>query len=133
MNTLIGHIKNIQSSGAILLIDIEAYGQDFSAILINSGSQVSSYSIGQEVNIVFKETEVSLAKNLSGKISLRNRIQCIVQQIERGEILSKITLQFQNQTITSIITTRSVDAMQINVNEHIEAMIKANEIQLITM
>jgi molybdate transport system regulatory protein len=130
MNKLTGIITQIQQSGAILLVDVDVDGQGFSALLIESTTQPQWLQKGNTINLIFKETEVSLAKGLSGLISMRNRMMCIVQQVERGELLSKITLQFQQHTITSAITSRSADALQIAVGDEIEALVKANEISL---
>ena len=130
MNRITGQISQIQHSGAILLVDIDVDGHGFSAMLIESVTQPEWLQEGSEVDIVFKETEVALAKNLSGIISMRNRMKCRVQQIERGELLSKISLQFQKYTITSAITTRSVNALDLKVGDEVEALVKANEISL---
>lgn len=130
MNILTGIIAQIQQSGAILLVDVDVNGQSFSALLIESATRPDWLQKSNTIDLVFKETEVSLAKNLSGLISLRNRMQCKVIQVQRGELLSKITMQFQQQIITSAITTRAVDSLQIAVGDAIEAMVKSNEISL---
>ena len=130
MNKLSGIISKIQQSGAILLVDVDVDGHGFSAMLIESATQPEWLVAEKTVDIVFKETEVSLAKNLSGQISMRNRMKCIVQQIERGELLSKISLKFQEYLITSAITTRSVDSLQLTIGDEVEALVKANEVSL---
>ena len=130
MNKLPGTITKIQQSGAILLVDIDVDGQGFSALLIESATQQDWLQKGNSIGMVFKETEVSLAKNLSGIISLRNRMKCKVLQIDRGELLSKISLQFLKYTITSAITTRSVYSLQLSIGDEVEALVKANEISL---
>jgi molybdate transport system regulatory protein len=130
MNKLTGIITQIQQSGAILLVDVDVDGHGFSALLIESATRPHWLKKGNTIDLVFKETEVSLAKNLTGNISMRNRMMCKVLQVERGELLSKITLQFQKLTITSAITTRAVDSLQISVDDEIEALVKANEISL---
>lgn len=130
MNILTGIITQIQQSGAILLVDVDVDGQNFSALLIESAARPEWLEKSNTIDLVFKETEVSLAKDLSGLISLRNRMQCQVLQVERGELLSKITMQFQKHTITSAITTRAVDSLQIIVGDSVEAMVKSNEVSL---
>lgn len=130
MNKLTGTIIGIQQSGAILLVDVEVSGHGFSSMLIESASQPDWLFQGNTINLVFKETEVSLAKNLSGIISMRNRMKCSVQQIERGELLSKIDLKFGDYLITSAITTRSVDSLDLKVGDEVEALVKANEVSL---
>ena len=130
MNKLPGTIIKIQQSGAILLVDVEVSGHGFSSMLIESASQPDWLFQGNSINLVFKETEVSLAKNLSGIISMRNRMKCSVQQIERGKLLSKIDLKFGDYMITSAITTRSVDSLDLKVGDEGEALVKANEVSL---
>jgi molybdate transport system regulatory protein len=130
MNILTGKITKIQQSGAILLVDVDVEGQGFSALLIESATPSNWLKESNTIDLVFKETEVSLAKGLSGLISLRNRMLCQVVKVERGELLSKISLQFQQHRITSAITTRAVDSLQIVVGDTVEALVKANEVSL---
>lgn len=130
MNKLPGTILKIQQSGAILLVDAEVEGHLFSAMLIESTSQPEWLKTGNEIELVFKETEVSLAKNLSGLISTRNRMKCTVQYIVRGELLSKVELKFQKFKITSAITTRSVILLDLKIEDEVEALVKANEVSL---
>jgi len=130
MNKLPGIITRIQQSGAILLVDVEVEQQMFSALLIESVQQPEWLVSGNNVDVVFKETEVSLAKNFSGQISMRNRMKCSVQAIDRGDLLSKIKLNFRNFTISSAITTRSVDSFILKIGDEVEALVKANEVSL---
>ena len=130
MNKLPGTITNIQQSGAILLVDIRVADRLFSALLIESANQPEWVKIGETIDIVFKETEVSLAKNLSGQISLRNRMRCVVVKIDRGELLSRVFLKFQEYTLSSAITTRSVDSLNLNIGDEVEALVKSNEVSL---
>lgn len=133
MNSIHGTIINIQQSGGILLADIDIGNYTVSAMLISSVNGDSWITKGKQVNVVFKETEVSLAKNLSGKISLRNRFKCTVKDIENGQILSKIVLSFGQNQIVSVITTRSLLDLDIKSGDAIEALVKANEISLMTL
>jgi len=57
-------------------------------------------------------------------------MMCKVLKIDRGALLSTIKMQFQEFVITSAITTRAVDSLQIIIGEEIEALVKANEISL---
>ncbi|MDP3914437.1 MAG: TOBE domain-containing protein [Bacteroidota bacterium] len=130
MNKLAGKISKMQQSGAILLVDVDVDGHGFSAMLIESATQLAWLREGNTIDLIFKETEVSLAKNLSGMISMRNRMNCTVKHVERGELLSKISLQFLKYTITSAITSRSVDSLDLKVGDEVEALVKANEVSL---
>lgn len=113
-----------------MLVDADVNGQFFSTLLIESATPPGWLQVGNTIDLVFKETEVSLAKNLSGQISLRNRMACLILKIERGELLSRVFLKFQDYTLSSAITTRSVDSLNLNIGDEVEALVKANEVSL---
>ncbi len=112
------------------LVDVAVGDDVFTATLLETPETAAYLKVGNKVTLLFKETEVSLAKNLSGLISLRNRIPVTIRSIERGDILSAVTLDYAGQPLMSVITTRSIDRMQLAAGDAIEALIKANEIAL---
>ena len=57
-------------------------------------------------------------------------MKCLVQHIERGELLSKISLKFKGYMVTSAITTRSVELLDLKIGDEVEALVKANEVSL---
>ena len=117
-------------SGGIIMVDMEAAGLMITALLIDAPHNPVWLKQGNLVYAVFKETEVSIAKDFTGKISLRNKIPCRVNQVERGELMSIIHMTFMDYQIQSAITTRSVDLLDLKKNDEVTAMIKANEITL---
>jgi molybdate transport system regulatory protein len=130
MNKLKAKIVHIDSNNHLSLVDLAVGNDVISATLLETPAQADYLKIGNQVSILFKETEVSLAKNLSGLISLRNRLKATVTQIERGEILSAVTLAYQGNIIVSVITTRGMDTLQLEEGDEVEALIKANEVVL---
>ncbi len=131
MNQLRGRIVAIESNDHLSLVDVEIGGDTFSAMLLETPQSAPYLLIGNEVQVLFKETEVSLAKNLSGQISLRNRVHGTVRAIRSGAILSEVVLDYRGQALTSIITTRSVKRLNICEGDQVEALIKANEVSLL--
>lgn len=130
MNRLRGEISGIESNGHVSLVDVAVNGDTFVAILLEAPDSAPYLAVGNAVEVLFKETEVSLAKNLSGLISLRNRIPGVVQHIRKGEILSEVVLDCHGRTVTSIITSRSIVRLDIKEGDEVEALIKANEVAL---
>jgi molybdopterin-binding protein len=57
-------------------------------------------------------------------------MKCTVLQIDRGELLSKVSLQFQKYKLISAITTRSVNSLDLKIGDEVEALVKANEVSL---
>ena len=118
------------NSDGIIMVDMIAAGLTMTALLIDTPHNPDWLKQGNLIYAVFKETEVSIAKDFSGKISLRNKIPCRVSHVERGELMSIIHMTFMNYKIQSAITTRSVDSLDLRKDDEVTAMIKANEITL---
>lgn len=127
MNRLEGHIAAIQSNGHLSLLDVAIGADTFTAILLETPESSPYLKVGAAVDLLFKETEVSLARNLTGLISLRNRFSVTVTGIVRGEIMSEVTMDYKGKRVSSIITTRAVDRLGLAVGENVEALVKANE------
>lgn len=130
MNQLRGRITAIETNGYLALVDVAVGADSFAAILMETPASAPYLAVGREVRVLFKETEVSLAKNLSGLLSLRNRLQGKVFDIRGGAILSEVMLDYQGQCITSIITSRAVERLGLRAGDEVEALIKANEVSL---
>lgn len=130
MNRLRGHIASVQSNGHLSLVDVAVGADTFTATLLET-PETSPYLVsGTEVELLFKETEVSLAKNLTGLISLRNRFPAVVTAITRGEIMSEVALDYQGHPLSSVVTTRAVERLGLAVGDAVEALVKANEMSL---
>ncbi|HCA27327.1 MAG TPA: tobe domain protein [Betaproteobacteria bacterium] len=130
MNRLPGVIAAVETSGHISLVDVDADGGRFTAAAVGTAENMGYLQPGKAVTLLFKETEVSLAKQLSGMISLRNRFPSRIKALERGNILSKITLDYHGREIVSVITTRSVQRLELEIGDAVEGLVKANEMTL---
>jgi molybdate transport system regulatory protein len=128
VNRLRGTISAVESAGHVRLVDVNVNGTTFSAILLETAERLHP---GATVTLVFKETEVSLAKNLSGLISLRNRLPAQVRTVEKGQVLAKVTLDYQGINVVSIITTRSAERLDLKAGDAVEALVKANEMTIL--
>jgi molybdate transport system regulatory protein len=130
MNKLRGRITGIESNDHVSLVDVDVTGDSFTATLLETPEDSPYLAVGKQVDVLFKETEVSLAKGLAGLISLRNRVNATVKMVRSGVILSEVVLDYRGQRISSIITTRSIARLDIKVGDEVEAMVKANEVTL---
>ncbi len=130
MNRIEVIIKQVMHSGGIIMVDMEAGSLILTALLIDAPNHPGWLIPDNKIYAVFKETEVSIARDFSGKISLRNKIPCRVRMVEKGELLSIVHLAFMDIQIQSAITTRSVEMLDLKTGDEVTAMIKANEITL---
>ncbi|HJV52926.1 MAG TPA: TOBE domain-containing protein [Noviherbaspirillum sp.] len=127
MNRLPVTIVAVEVHGSIAIVDTAIGSHCFTATLVGASDEVAAWTAGMPATLLFKETEVSLAKSLTGLISMRNRIPALVRAIERGKLLTKVTLAFGDNLIESVITTRSSHALRLAVGDAVEGLVKANE------
>ena len=106
MNRLRGTVIAVQSAGRVALADVDVAGDTLSALVIETDSQAEYLRPGAPVLVLFQETEVSLAKNLTGLISLRNRLCARVKTVDRSGVLTRAVLDYRGHDVVAIITTR---------------------------
>jgi len=112
------------------MVDIDVDGDVFSSIVLETPGTAPYLKQGSSVTLLFKETEVSIGKDLSGLISLRNRFKATIKQIEKSDILTKLFLNYKGKEIISIISTRSARKLALAGGDEIEWLVKTNEVSL---
>lgn len=130
MNKLLGEITSITSSGNISLVEAKVDDVVLSAMIIGNTTNTHFLKIGNKVQLLFKESEVSIAKNFEGEISLRNRLIGQVLKIKNGIVFSEISFDFKGNRMVSLITTRSVERLGLEVGDEITGFVKSNEVIL---
>lgn len=130
MNKLRGRIVDIQSSDNISIVQVDVAGDILSSIILEGKAGPSNYKLNDRVTLLFKETEVGIAKDLTGMISLRNRFKATIKKIDKGHILAKVTLNYKEHTIESIISAQSASQMKLKDKEEVEWLVKTNEVTL---
>jgi molybdate transport system regulatory protein len=130
MNTLKGKIAEVKVHESLSLVRVEVNGQLFSAIVIDTPNTVDYLETGANINLIFKETEVILARGDKLNISLQNRFFGPVISVESGDLLSKVVVNAKQGAITSIITTNAVRQLEIEVGTEVTALVKTNEMML---
>ena len=63
-------------------------------------------------------------------INVRNQFKGKVSEIIRGDVVSEVDVQTPWGTVTSVITTRSVDDLGLTVGSEVVALIKSTEVSL---
>lgn len=130
MNQINATISLVATSDAVASVDLQIGDQAFTAVLIDAPEQSEWLQVGEEVTMLFKETEVAIGIAPIGLISLRNQLPCTITDIIEGKVLSTLTLDFQGIELQSVITRRSLNRLGLHVNKEVIALVKANEISL---
>ena len=66
-------------------------------------------------------------------INVRNQFKGKVRAINRGEVLSEVDVETAWGTVSSAITTRSIDELQLKVGSDVIALVKATEVSIATL
>lgn len=64
------------------------------------------------------------------KISARNQMKGKVVDIEKGDLVAKVKIQIEPATITAVITTEAVEALDIKKNDNVMGIVKATEVMI---
>jgi molybdopterin-binding protein len=130
MNRLKGKIELINSHDELLLVELNVQKTKIIAIIIGNNDGYSYLEIGNEIAILFKETEVIILSDKTLNISIQNKLTCTIDSINKGQLLSQVNLNFNGVTLSSIITTTSVENLNLKPLDTVTALIKTNEIIL---
>jgi molybdate transport system regulatory protein len=129
MNILPGIIEETKTQGNLTLVKVMVADIPFTSIVIETPESAPYLKSGTPVKVIFKETEVIIGKH-SEVISLQNRIPARITEINSGELLTQLSLEYQSYSINSIITTNAVRQLQLEPGNEVIAMVKTNEIML---
>ncbi len=127
---MIGTIVELRTEGQMSLVSIKVGSHLISSIVLETPASASYLANRGQVNVLFKETEVILAKGPVEGISVQNKLPGKIVEIESAVLLSRVTIDIGTDKIVSIITTKGASQLNLKVNDEIVAMIKTNEITL---
>lgn len=131
MNKLEGQITDIKVSGGLSIVTVILMGDiAVQSIIIETPDSAAYLKQGNPINVIFKETEVILAKGETNHLSLQNKIEGTVRNIYKGELLTEVMIETVPGHITAIVSREAFDAMDVKTNERVTAMIKQNEVML---
>lgn len=130
MNTFTGTIQLIETYQSLSLVRVKVHTTLFSAVVLETPDTVSYLKDKNTVHVLFKETEVVIGKGTDHALSMQNKIVGKVSKIEKGKLLSKITLCTAIGILVAIITSNALKQLNLREDEYVTALIKTNQIML---
>ncbi|GHD57058.1 TOBE domain-containing protein [Jeongeupia chitinilytica] len=131
MNRIPATLTRVEHGAGMTLIEAEAAARSGLPLVATIVGEVA-LTVGAAVVLACKETEVALAKHLSGEISLRNRHGARVVGLDSGSVLTRVQLDWHGQRIASVITTGSAQRLGLRIGDDVEWLVKANEMAVET-
>jgi molybdopterin-binding protein len=128
MNPIVATIKKINNIDSLNIVEFDFFGNTLKMMSLDLNKNVQ---INKKVKLAVKPTNVSIAKNLSGEISLSNQIVATIKSIENGVLLSSIILKANDTYFESIITADSAKRMNLKKDEEVTILIKASDLSIL--
>ena len=127
MSNFIASIKKINSVDNLNIVEFDFNGLTLKMMSLDLNDDVK---IGKKVELSVKPSNISIAKNLIGEISLSNQIVATIQSLENGQLLTSVILKINDTLLESIITVDSSKRMNLQIGESVTILIKASNLSI---
>ena len=127
MSQFVATIKKINSIDNLNIVEFDFHGLTLKMMSLDLNADVQ---VGKKVKLSVKPTNISIAKNLIGEISLSNQIVATIENLENGQLLSSVSLKVHNTLLQSIITVDSSKRMNLQIGEVVTILIKASNLSI---
>ena len=126
MNTLKAQVTQIDSMDNLTIVKFDYEGTALSMMSLG----LKDVKVGSQVILSINASHIAIGKDLKGDISLSNRFNCVIKALDKGKLLSSLKLSINDDSLSSIITTSSVNRLNLNVGDEVQALVKASEISI---
>ncbi|THD67565.1 tobe domain protein [Robertkochia marina] len=131
MNKFQGYIKSIESRGSLSKVRVNINsGISLNVLVIDTPETAPYLTPEHQVTLLFKETGVILSCDTEPGISIENRVPCTVDHVEKGQLLTAITLKSDAGNIEAVIPTSMSEQLELLPGKAVIAMVKLNDIML---
>ncbi len=84
--------------------------------------------IGSTVELSVKSTNISLAKNFTGELSIVNQLTAKVTAIDKGDLLSSVQVELERFSLECLLTVEATLSMGLSVGDDVMVLIKGSEV-----
>ena len=122
-------IIKISSKDGVSFFELECLnlGTNLYMLALN---EASKFALNDEVSLNFKSSDVVLSRLRLEASSLENELKCEVAGINRGEILSIISLKCEQLCFEAIISDHALKGLNLAVGEQVFAYVKSTSIHV---
>lgn len=129
-NRLTATVRGIKKGKLNAHISLEWEGIPLSVVITSTSTDEMRLAVEEKVEILFKASDVIIAKGLSGKLSARNIFPGRIREIKTGFPLAMVILDSHGCTLSAELTASSVDDMELYPGDEVEVVIKSSELIL---
>ncbi|MBS6286726.1 MAG: TOBE domain-containing protein [Campylobacter concisus] len=122
-------IAQISSKDGVSFFELECLNLGVNLFML-ALNETSKFALNNEVSLNFKSSDVILSRLRLEASSLENELKCEVADINRGEILSIISLKCEQLCFEAIISDHALKGLNLAVGEQVFAYVKSTSIHV---
>ncbi len=127
MNRLKSTITKMQTVDNLNIVAFTLHNHSLKMMSLDLGEDIQ---VATEVIVHFKSTSVAIGKENNSDLSICNQLPVKILSIEEGLLVSLLRLEFHAYTLESIITTSSLQRMNLAVGERVIALVKSSDLSI---
>ena len=128
MNRIPATITAIKAHDGITVISFTAAEQPMRMMALEIDDSLKR---GSKVILGVKASNIALAKNPMGLMSISNRLDATIEHINNGTLLSSVKFRLGDTLIESVITLDSSHRMNLQQGDTVVALIKSSELSIL--
>ena len=128
MNYINAVVRDRESLKNINLVSFEADEQSLKMISLELSDEIKET---KKVVLGVKSTNIALAKNLQGELSISNQLKVTIDSLSFGKLLCSVKFMFADAMQESVITKSSAERMNLQVGDEIIALIKSSDLSIV--
>ena len=122
-------IVQISSKDGVSFFELECLNLEINLYML-ALNEASKFALNDEVSLNFKSSDVILSRLRLEASSLENELKCEVADINRGEILSIVSLKCEQLCFEAIISDHALKGLNLAVGEQVFAYVKSTSIHI---
>jgi len=120
-------VSDIQISESLHIVSFDFHGEILSMMSLELEDALK---IGSQVKLQVKPSHVAISKDLNQQLSYSNQIPSTISNIDSGKLVTTLSLNTNESTIESLITSKSAKRMGLQKGDKVVALIKASELSI---
>ena len=122
-------IVQISSKDGVSFFELECLNLGINLYML-ALNEASKFALNDEVSLNFKSSDVVLSRLRLEASSLENELKCEVADINRGEILSIVSLKCEQLCFEAIISDHALKGLNLAVGDQVFAYVKSTSIHV---
>ena len=128
MNKISAIVSRVESFENISIVCFTSCNQQLKMMSLELSEDIQ---IGVSVLLGVKASNISIAKDFSGSLSISNQLSTTLVSLNNGNLLTSVKLNFGDAILESIITLESSKRLNLQENDTVVALIKSSDLSIL--